>query len=297
MRLAVSGIDETKRRQLATRLRGAMLVDYPVPRTFGAQAECDAVALLGSAPTLTTVAEEWLAAKKHVFLSADACDSVNVLESLADAARQSGSQLMLANPDHYLPSWQLIREQVDSGKLGDVGLVRSHRWMPAETGRTAQTTLPAVLAGDIELVASLVGRAPHLVFATSPSPKVSNSAGRFIQVHLGFSGGAMALVDFCDRLPAGDGYQTLSLICASGAAYVDDQQNVQLLFRGGQPQAIRADEGVRPLVNLVQAFVDGLAAGRDFSDSIADWRRALSLASAAEKSLESGQPVTMEGDA
>lgn len=298
MRLAISGIDETTGGQLATRLQGATLVNSAGPGSRASSTECDAVALLRSGPALASVAEEWLAAKKHVLLASEACRSGDLLERLASAAQQSGSQLMIASLDRFLPSRQHIREQLDAGKLGVVGLVRSHRWMPAATSGLAHATaFPSALIRDLELAVSLVGWAPNVVFAASATLRDSNSAGRFIQTHLGFPGGAMALVDYCDRLPAGEGYQTLSLICESGAAYIDDQQNAQFQYSGGPAQAIRAEEGVRPLVNLVQSFVDGLAESRDFSGSIAAWRRALRIATAVSKSLESGQPVMLEGNA
>lgn len=105
----------------------------------------------------------------------------------------------------------------------------------------------------------------------------------------------MALVDYCDQLAAGRGYETLSVIGASGAAYIDDQQNAQLLYSGGKPQAIRAGEGMRPLANLLQAFVDGLSAGHDFSTSVNAWRRALVLLDAVQRSLAAGQAIAMEG--
>ena len=41
-------------------------------------------------------------------------------------------QVVVVNSDQFLPSRQLIRQQLDTGKLGEVGLVRVHRWEPSE---------------------------------------------------------------------------------------------------------------------------------------------------------------------
>jgi hypothetical protein len=38
---------------------------------------------------------------------------------------------------------------------------------------------------------------------------------------------------------------------------------MQLVYRGGRPQAVRTDEGTRPLAAMVQEFVDGLHTGGD----------------------------------
>ena len=73
----------------------------------------------------------------------------------------------------------------------------------------------------------------------------------------------MALVDHCDHLPAGDGYHSLAVIGSAGAAYADDHQNMQLVFRGGHPQAIRTEEDDAAwLFLLLQEYVEVLQGGR-----------------------------------
>lgn len=297
IRLAISGIDETTRAGLAARLRGAELVPELDLPAMESASECDALAILDSITPTSEATENWLNAGKHVLILAESCPSIDVLERLAITAKKASAQLMVANPDYYLPSRQLLREQLDAGKLGEVGLVRIHRWLPiSPVERKEPPSLPAALAGDLEMASSLVGRAPNLVYAVStPQSRADGSTGRYFQAHLGFSSGAMALVDYCDQLRAGCAYETLSVIGASGAAYIDEQQNAQLLYSGGQPQAIRADEGVRPLANLLQVFVDGLAAGRDFSTSVNAWRQALVLLDAVQRSLAAEQAIAMEG--
>ena len=121
---------------------------------------------------------------------------------------------IVINPDRFLPSRQLIRQQFDTGKLGEVGLIRVHRWEPRGSASADDVHgLPASLLRDLDVVLWLIGHSPDAVYAveqTDSNP--SNSRGRFLQVHLGFPSGAMALLDFADRLPPGEGYQSLSLI-------------------------------------------------------------------------------------
>lgn len=299
IRLAISGIDEQARTQLAARLRGALLVECADQWASLSSNAFNAVALLGANHNDAQAVIDCLIAGKSVLISADACYSTDALNALSAAARKSGTQIMIANPDHYLPSRQLLREQLDAGKLGEVGLVRSHRWMAGPKNEVLDTmSLPATLGRDLEMACSLVGRSPNLVYAVSTQRRDSTAtSGRFIQAHLGFSKGAMALVDYGDQLPAGDGYQFLSVIAAHGAAYLDDQQNGQLHYRGGQPQSVQAGEGVPPLANLVQAFIDALAAGRDLSAGVNAWKNALAVLDAAGRSLETGQSVALEENA
>ena len=52
------------------------------------------------------------------------------LEGLTSAASRGHATLSIVNPDRCLPSRQLLRQQLDTGKLGEAVLVRSHRWSP-----------------------------------------------------------------------------------------------------------------------------------------------------------------------
>jgi predicted dehydrogenase len=270
IRLAISGASEAVFRDVAARLRGAILQSAP--------ADADAVAFIGAESPEPELVERLLAAGRPVLLASETLPA-ETLERLAAAGR-----LAVLNPDRYLPSRRLIRQQLDAGNLGEVGLVRLHRWEPA----AAETAgLPAGLVRDLDLVVWLVDRLPELVYAVT--------AGRVVQVHLGFPGGGMALIDHCDGLPVGDGYTALSVIGSSGAVSADDHNDRQLVFRGGCPLAVRTGEGTAHLAVLVQQFVDDLQAGRDLSGSVAAWRDVLAVAGAVRRSLDSRRAVPLEG--
>jgi predicted dehydrogenase len=255
---------------IAPRLRGAAVEPSPDG--------CDAVALLGPAKDAPIVS--FLAGGKHVLLTAEPWLSSDLLEAWS-AATSAGARLAVVNPDRYLPSRQLVKEQ-SAGPLGAPGLLRLHRWTPAGTAWN--------LLRDLDLALWLVGQLPDVVYAVGqqgePAP------GDSVQVHLGFPGGGMALLDHA-CLPPGDGYQSLSVIGAAGAAYADDHQNVQLVYRGGRPEAIRTEEGVVALAALVQDFVDALRAGRDMPASA--WRDVLRVRDAVGRSLASRQAIALEG--
>jgi hypothetical protein len=102
----------------------------------------------------------------------------------------------------------------------------------------------------------------------------------------------MALLDFTDRLPPGDGYRSLSVIAFNGAAYADDHQNMQLVYRGGSPQAVRTEERAGQLAAIAQDFVDGLRTGRDLTTaSETAWRDVFVVADAVGQSITCGQAV------
>jgi predicted dehydrogenase len=307
-------IEDSICREIAPRLRGATVETWPcgdieygcgdVTQFFMIPNSCDAAAFFDQSPLEPNFIERCIKAGKHVLLTTHACPPSpiweapsGVLEALSVTAKQAGVQLAVVNPDRGLPSRQLIKQQLDAGKLGDSGLVRLHHWGPASADSCLSPLgIPAPLVHDLDSVLWLTGKTPDLVYASEQTANERHdSPGRFVQVHLGFPGGGMALIDYTDRLPPGDGYQSLSVIGSAGAAYADDHQNTQLLYRGGRPLAVRADDGVKQLAALLQEFVDDLQTGRDLSASVTAWRDVLTVADAVRRSLESRQAIPLEG--
>jgi predicted dehydrogenase len=215
--------------------------------------------------------------------------SQTVLPRAAETAAKSHAILSIVNPTQFLPSRRLIRQRIAEGKLGQTGLIRSHRWEP-RTKIVADDSLPTPLLRDLDVVLSIAVAAPNSVYAR----QCSRTDQRLLTVHLGFADGAMALVDYTDRLPDGDPYQALSVIGSQGAAYADDQLNQQLMFQGGHPQAVVADEDARQRAAIVQQFADEIQSGDDGTGSIHNWRRVLAVADSIAHSLAAGQAVTRE---
>jgi predicted dehydrogenase len=217
---------------------------------------------------------------------------------LDGVARQANVRLAVVNPDRYLPSHQLIQQQLDAGKLGETVLVRSHRWEPVATNnRLGPSHCPGPLLRDLELALGLSGKPPNRVYALERAIDEPNAPlVRFIQAHLGFAGGGMALIDYANRLPPGDAYRSLTVIGSAGAAYADDHQNMQLLYRGGRPQAVPTRVGPRQLAALVQEFVDVLHTDRDTPGGVAAWRAAWTVAAAVSRSIETGQAIALGDD-
>ena len=291
LQLAVRG-GETLLPLLERRVSGAAIVPFP---PGGAPPEASrAVAFLDSGADDAALINRSLKTGKHTLLVAQPWLTARVLDGLADEAARSGAHLVVLNPDRFLPSRQLIRQQLDSGRLGEPGLVRSHRWehapAAADAARppVASGDIPSPVAREIDVALWLIGEPPNLVYALA--------SGGSLHVHLGFPGGGMALLDYVDRLPPGDGYRSLSMIGSTGAAYADDHQNVQLVYRGGHPSAVTGGDGGRELVALVQHFVSRLdqPSGQSASDGVADWRAATSVARAALASAAGGRAIPPE---
>ena len=297
--VALSGVDEATCREITLRLRGALVL--PFDATHGGHAAtdaCDAVAFVGPKSPDVSDLQRIVAAGKHMLLATETILSMEWVETLIDHSRLNGVQVMVTNPDHALPSRQLIKQQLfDAFNLGNVGLIRIHRWESSPANRDLDSTrLPAPLVRDMELAMWLMDFFPNLIYAVerTSDDQEGNSVGS-IQVHLGCSGGGMVLVDYTDGLPAGDGYQSLTVIGSAGAAYADDHQNQQLVYGGGCARAMPTGEGVLALVTLVQKFVDELRKQNELWPSGGAWQQARLMADAVRRSLDLRQAIPVKG--
>lgn len=287
IRLAAEVHQQAHWSQVAVRLRRAIIDLVPIgDLAASVQGGCDAVVLSEPGPADPGTIQRLLSAGKHVLVTGVLATAWPAWEGLSAAAQRSGVQWSIVNPDRYLPSRQLIKHEVQT-RLGEVGLIRSHRWQSTRTS-TLCHGLPRALVHDIDLAMWLADKPVEHVFA------VEQPSAGFWQVHLGWPDG-MALIDYADRLSPGAEYQNLSVIGASGAAYADDHQNMQLAFQDGIAHAVRTDEGLVGDVAILQAFVDGVLGGSDLTAATSDWRPVLAVAIAAAQSVEGGQAVNVVG--
>ncbi len=294
IRLVANG-DESRWQAVSARVRGGSIRGTPDLDQLPSDSY-DAVLLNNPTPRETESIGQSLAQGKHVLIASPVELSPAGLESFTSTAKRAGVQFAVVNFDRYLPSRQLLRQQLDAGKLGRVGLIRMYRWETDQANSSAhQSTLSARLVLDLDLALWIMGLAPHVVFATEARLPQDTGHGRTIQVHLGFPNGPMAMIAYSSALPAGDDYRSLSVVGSSGAAYSDDHQNMQLIYRGDRPQAVRAEEGIRQLVNLTQDFIEAIQTQRDLSPSLTEWSRLNKVTHAVEESLASRRAISLEG--
>ena len=275
LRLALCTSNTNDFDRVATRVRGAHV---EACGEIAAVRDFDAVVCQDP-----SVVQPLLTRNVRVLLVAEPCPPRDVIESLF---AEFGSRIVVENPDRYLPSRQLIRSQIPSA-IGSPGLVRIHRWQ--STASADCGGLPEPLVRDVDLALWLTNTGPNRVYA------LQSKDPRYVQVHFGFANGGMAIIDFDGRLPSGDGYQSLSVIGATGAAYADDHQNTQLVYNGGSPRAVRTEERTRQLAAMVQSFVDGVHANRETTSGAAEWCQVFAVTEAIRKSIDSRRAVTLEG--
>jgi predicted dehydrogenase len=235
------------------------------------------------AVTVTSYAEAHVAvaAGKHALVDAPVAESLNQIEMLLKVCRQTGVEIGVGRSSFRSPGNRIILDRLKTGKLGAPGLLRVHRWDSAER------TLAELAYGDINFALEVFGATPKEIYG------LDRGDGSYRQIHLGFSNGGMAVLDYATRLPDGQSYDSLSLIGSSGAAYADDHHNTHLLLTGRSTKALISHSGSGSLEEL-QVFVDDVASAAGDSASVFRVHRVIE---SIRQSMEAGQVLVERGDA
>lgn len=201
---------------------------------------------------------------------------------------------MVGRSLRFVPSIRAVCESWQGGQLGAPGLLRIHRWEPQSSPRQGES-FTAQLVNELDLACWFFRGIPNLLYASGGEPGVEPNGSNYAQLHLGFEGGGMALIDVSTSLPEGEGYFSLSLIGSTGAAYADDHHNMQLLYDGGSPAAVKTRQGDAAMLAEVSELVAAVDQNRKPLISGTEGRIALSVAAAAAASLASGQAARWTG--
>ncbi|MFN0056511.1 MAG: Gfo/Idh/MocA family protein [Planctomycetales bacterium] len=209
----------------------------------------------------------------------------HVLRELSQAAQAC---VMVGEPLRFTPAARIMREAIAEGKIGAPGLLRIHRW------RAARDPEPGDAAGEIDLACWLFGDQPRTVFTLRDE---RGRAEDYWQLHLGFHGGGMALIDGGTMLPAHEHYASYSLIGARGAVYADDHHNRQLLFGQEGVQGISTGDTGTKMALLLEEFAAAIQVGRESDGTVAERLRTLRVLDAMRDSLAKRAAVVLEGSA
>ena len=261
----------------------------------------DALLIHGDTILRAEIARRAAAAGKHVLVQSPLAHSVAEADQVIDACRAAGVCLMVGQPPRFTPSTQAIKHSLAARQLGEPGLLRIHHWESCPGGDGIELHgPPAGSAAGERLIAAVPDRlvedldVANWLFESLPTEVYAvcrRAANReldvpdYVQVHLGFPGGGMALIDYARTLPSGRDYRSLSLIGSTGAAYADDHHDVHLAYRGGEPVAVRADCGDAALRSQLAEFLSAIDDRRPPSSAGADGRAALQVAAAVVQSI------------
>ena len=157
--------------------------------------------------------------------------------------------LVPARSWRFNPAIQSVKASIDAGKLGEIGLIRMHRWNSKMT--TEASDIPDRIIPAIDIAIWFFGKPPTGVFSLG-----SASVTDYVQLHLQFKSGGMVVIDDTASLPEGGDYFSVMVIGGTGAAYADDHRNMNLIVDGVHPHAIRTGQGAIDIAGQLQEFLD-----------------------------------------
>jgi predicted dehydrogenase len=250
--------------------------------------ECDAIVYSGRFAADATRWSQLAQLGKHWLLGEPPASAPTDIRQASEQFRNAGLRLITRGAARCLPSNRAVFDAVRSGKLGIPGLVRIHRWQPGGGG-----SLVELMHADVDLACWLMGSRPTVVFARGVTNSERSQDFDYVQVHLGFVGDAMAMIDVSRQLPTGDDYYSLSVIGSTGAAYADDHHNQQLLFAGGYPVSLRTEQGDRQRLARLQHFLATIRDPGTYAAEVLDARRTLDVLSAVAESIAIDRAVQL----
>ena len=147
---------------------------FPAARLTGelddllADPELDAVVLATPVPTHGPLAERVLRAGKHCFVEKPLAQSVADAERAVAAARESERILMVGHLLEYHPGVAKLKEIAESGELGDLHYIYSHRLNLGKL-REDENALWSLGAHDVSVLLHLLDEEPDEVDARGQS--------------------------------------------------------------------------------------------------------------------------------
>jgi predicted dehydrogenase len=125
-----------------------------------ADPELDAVAVATPVASHAEVASRVLEAGKHCLVEKPMAQSVSDAERLVEVAADSGRLLMAGHLLEYHPGVRKLKEIADSGRLGDVHYIYSHRLNLGRL-RADENALWSLGAHDASVLLYLAGEEPY----------------------------------------------------------------------------------------------------------------------------------------
>ena len=251
---------------------------------------CDAVLLDGCQAAAFELIEMAAAKAKHVLVRDPISLDPSSIERLAALCDKHNRVVSFAPLSRFLPSLQEVHANVTANRLGAPGLLRIHHWRSGGDSPAPDMDSEKHLFAEADLACWYFDRAPNRVFAARSS--VPAAPANYVQMHLGFSEGGMAIIDDAPAIAGAAGYFSLSLIGSSGAAYADDHHNTHLHFKSDGAAALLAGQGDLALVGQLAEFVERVAEGAG-SNSCMRAAQVSRVVQAVRQSLASSDVVSI----
>ena len=303
--VAIADVDRERLRLMTDELGARPFTDY---RELVQLPELDAVDICMPDEMHMDPVLEAAAARKHVFLEKPLATDVSQAESMISACRAAGVRLMVGHLLRFDPRYEVVARAIGRGDLGEVTHVMAHRnspWTEGPMRYPAGTSLTYhVAVHDLDLVNWFLGARPRNVFARAVRRKLADkNMDDSVSALIEFDSGALGNFQYSWALPPTSVAKLdarLEVIGTEGMAIVGTYHG-QAVFLAGKTQAAPDVHHGPRLYGLpagdvreeLRAFVAAVLDGVEPPYAVADALLAVREADAIERSLRSGEAVTL----
>jgi UDP-N-acetylglucosamine 3-dehydrogenase len=237
---------------------------------------------------------------RHVILEKPIARTVEDAREILDAFSGGGPRLFVGHVVRFFPEYVGIKEKIDAGELGTIGVVRTSRRSPFLRGwndwyadwRVSGGVLVDLVIHDFDFLRWTLGDVER-VYARGVLGREYNRLD-YALITLRFDGGAIAHVEGHWGYPGPFNY-SIEVAGSHAILSADSTEPATLDLVGSGTEAPDLASGKSPYERELAHFVRCIATGEEPVVMPDDAYEALRISLAATESIVKGEPVTLGG--
>jgi UDP-N-acetylglucosamine 3-dehydrogenase len=238
---------------------------------------------------------------RHVILEKPIARTMEDARQILDAFSGDGPRLYVGHVVRFFPEYVGIKQKIDAGDLGTVGVVRTSRRSPFLLGwndwyadwRVSGGVLLDLVIHDFDFLRWALGEVER-VYARGLLGREYNRLD-YVLATLRFEGGAIAHVEGHWGYPGPFNY-SIEVAGSDALLALDSTEPASLQLVGGDPEEIPdLASGESPYAKELEHFIHCIATGEEPIVQAQDACEALRIGLAATESVLTGEPVILGG--
>jgi UDP-N-acetylglucosamine 3-dehydrogenase len=240
---------------------------------------------------------------RHVILEKPIARTTEDAQQIVDAFSGDGPRLFVGHVVRFFPEYVGIKQKIDAGDLGTIGVVRTSRRSPFLLGwndwyadwRVSGGVLLDLVIHDFDYLRWTLGEVER-VYARGMLGHEYNRLD-YVLVTLRFESGAIAHVEGHWGYPGSFNY-SIEVAGSDALLTVDSTEPTSLHLIGGVPEEMPdLASGKSPYEKELEHFIHCIATGEEPIVHAQDACEALRIGIGATESVLTGEPVTLGGRA
>ena len=236
---------------------------------------------------------------RHVILEKPIARTMEDAQQILDAFSGDGPRLFVGHVVRFFPEYVGIKQKIDAGDLGTVGVVRTSRRSPFLLGwndwyadwRVSGGVLLDLVIHDFDYLRWTLGEVER-VYARGILGREYNRLD-YVLATLRFESGAIAHVEGHWGYPGPFNY-SIEVAGSEALVTVNSTEPAALRMIGGTPEEIpNLASGTSPYEKELEHFIHCIATGEEPIVQAQDACEALRIGLAATESVLTGEPVTL----